>query len=308
MLEAKTDEGRTTELMEPRMSSFLLPLKHFYRKLNDRHTRMTELSRLCDGGDKSSIVLARSIRDTVKRRFHRSEKELFEKIENLRDELASSAGSISFTDYGAGEPSDHFSSDEMYRGRLITVSLESLCRHASKSYPWTHLLFKLIRELKPSVCLELGTCLGITGAYQAAALEINQSGKLLTLEGAELLAAVALDNFKRLSLSRATVRVGRFQDILGDVLRQEAPIDFVFIDGHHDGHATIRYFEEILPFLSEGAVLVFDDILWYETMKRAWQQIRGHRQVKTSIDLRVIGLCVITNVSKDKKYFNFRLN
>lgn len=306
MLEAKTDEERTTELMEPRMSSFLLPLKHFYRKLQYRHNRITELSRLFDGGDKSSIVLARSIRDTVKRRFHRSEKEWFEKIENLRDELASSAGSISFTDYGAGETSDHFSSDEMYRGRLITVSLERLCRN-SKSYPWTHLLFKLIRELKPSVCLELGTCLGITGAYQTAALEINQSGKLLTLEGAEPLAALALDNFKRLSLSRATVRVGRFQDILGDVLRQEAPIDFVFIDGHHDGLATIRYFEEILPFLSEGAVLVFDDILLYETMKRAWQQIRGHRQVKTSIDLRFIGLCVISNVSKDRKYFNFRL-
>ncbi len=132
--------------------------------------------------------------------------------------------------------------------------------------------------------MELGTCLGITAAYQAAALEINQSGKLVTLEGAEPLAELACDNFKRLRLSRATVRVGRFQDILGAILREQAPIDFAFIDGHHDGDATVGYFREILPFLSEGAILVFDDILWYETMKIAWQRIRAHRQVKTSVD------------------------
>ena len=62
--------------------------------------------------------------------------------------------------------------------------------------------------------------------------------------------------------------------------------------GHHDGDATVRYFEDILPFLSEGAILLCDDISWYEEMKRAWESIRIHKRVKTSLDLGVVGLCV----------------
>jgi len=290
------------------MSSSLLPLKQFYWKLNDRYTRKTELSRLFDCRDNSSVVLAKSIQAIVKRDFDGIERELFNKIESLRDELACSPDSISFMDYGAGQPNDHMSSDEMYNGKLVTVSLERLSRYNSKSYPWTHLIFKIIRELKPSVCLELGTCIGITAAYQAAALEINQSGNLISLEGAEPLAIIARNNFKRLGLRRVTVRIGRFQDTLGEVLKEQAPINFAFIDGHHNGQATVGYLEDVLPFLSDGAVLLFDDILWSEGMKKAWQQIRAHRLVKTSVDLGVVGLCVIKKTSGDKKDFNFRLN
>jgi len=169
-------------------------------------------------------------------------------------------------------------------------------------------LFKFIREFRPSVCLELGTCLGISASYHAAALELNNHGKIVTLEGSESLASLARENFERLGLKRVTVVVGRFQDTLEEVLRRQAPIDFVFIDGHHDEHATLAYFEKIFPFLSEDAVLVLDDISWSNGMKRAWKTIVSNKRINISVDLFNVGVCIIASSLKEKqRLMNLRI-
>jgi predicted O-methyltransferase YrrM len=283
---------------------FVKPLYHQYRT-NRRRAR--ELSRMSGSEDARVLALARAIRAVVKKHFDDQETAAFQRIENLRDELATSPNVISFVDYGAGEPDDQFTAEEMSRGRVITRSLAQLCRQTSKKYPWAHLLFKLVREFQPSVCLELGTCLGISAAYQAAAIELNRSGHLITLEGAEPLAALAHRNCATLGLHRVTIRTGRFQDLLGDVLREHAPIDFVFLDGHHDREATQSYVIRMLPFLAERAVLVIDDILWYEGMRQAWRNIIAHPQIRVSVDLGVMGLCVTSGQPGDKQAFDFSI-
>jgi predicted O-methyltransferase YrrM len=282
-------------------------LQRVYRRYASSSIRTRELSRMSrsTGG---AVLLSEAIRDVANRHFDPNELTYIEKIENLRDELASSQDSISFVDYGAGEPEERVARDEMYRGRLVTRSVEELCRRTSKKYPWAHLLFQIIRKLRPAVCLELGTCIGISAAYQAAALELNQSGKLLTLEGAEPLAALARRNFERLGFHRIVLRVGRFQDTLEDALREYAPVHFSFVDGHHDEQATLSYFDHMFPFLSEGAVLVFDDILWYEGMQKAWKTITADARVKIAIDLGAMGICVTTKVPGDKQAFGFRID
>jgi len=58
-----------------------------------------------------------------------------------------------------------------------------------------------------------------------------------------------------------------------DALRTAAPVDFIFIDGHHDEQATKDYVTMVLPFLASQAVAIFDDINWSEGMKRAWSSI-----------------------------------
>ena len=42
---------------------------------------------------------------------------------------------------------------------------------------------RLVRELRPHSCLELGTGVGVSAGYQAAAMELNGVGRLLTLDG-----------------------------------------------------------------------------------------------------------------------------
>jgi predicted O-methyltransferase YrrM len=282
-------------------------VKSLYHRYRVNRIRARQLSRMSSSGDTLVIVLAQAIRTVEEKLFNNEETAAFQRIEDLREELAASPDVISFIDYGAGEPGEQLSAGEMSRGRVVTRSVAQLCRQTSKKYPWAHLLFKLIRDLKPAVCLELGTCLGISAAYQAAALELNRSGHLITLEGDESLAALARRNFAKLGLHRVILRMGRFQDLLGEVLREHAPIDFAFLDGHHDGQATLDYFARMLPFLSERAVLVFDDILWYEGMNRAWQKILSQPQAKVSVDLGAMGLCVITGQPGDKQAFNFRI-
>lgn len=200
------------------------------------------------------------------------------RIESLRRELSVSSAEIPVADHRAAAP------------RRVA----EICRHASVPPKIALVLFKLIRAFRPSVCLEMGTCLGISAAYQGAALALNGNGRLVTLEGSDALVALARQNFARLGLDGVTVVAGRFQDALGDVARAHAPLDFAFVDGHHDEHATLAYFGQLVPFLAPTAVLVFDDISWSDGMRRAWRTITADARVGLSVDLAIVGLCVIS--------------
>jgi len=233
------------------------------------------------------------------------EKLWIDKIESLRNELNTSSTKVVIVDYGAGsQENSDLIVKEIYEGRVITRTIGEACRKSSIPQIWAFLLFKLIRELKPSVCLELGTSLGISTAYQAAALELNQHGRIVSMEGAKSLASVAKKNFEKIGLKeRVMVRVGRFQDILPDVLREQKHIDFAFIDGHHTENASLKYFNLIYPFLSEDGVLVLDDISWSEGMARAWGRLKIDKRIKVSIDLHKLGICIISGSQEKREGF-----
>jgi predicted O-methyltransferase YrrM len=154
------------------------------------------------------------------------------------------------------------------------------------------LLLLLGRELRPRQILELGSCLGLSGAYLAAATRLNGTGRLTTLEGAPALAARAEAHLDELGLAHSEVVAGLFRDTLQPVLDRVGPVDLAFVDGHHDEDATQAYFEQLLPHLAERSVVVFDDVAWSDGMVRAWEALRGHGAVRVSIDLDLIGICV----------------
>jgi predicted O-methyltransferase YrrM len=149
--------------------------------------------------------------------------------------------------------------------------------------------------------------LGISGAYQASAQKLNQKGDIVTLEGAESLASLARKNFHSLGLDNARVVTGRFQDTLDRVLIEYEPIDYAFIDGHHDEEATITYFQQILPHISEKSILIFDNISWSKGMRRAWKKIQEHEKVKISLDMRTWGICVLDEDIRKKISFQIPL-
>ena len=78
---------------------------------------------------------------------------------------------------------------------------------------------------------------------------------------------------------------GRFQDTLQGVLQERAPVDYAFIDGHHDEHATLRYFDQIHPHLAETALVIFDDVAWSAGMRRAWDALQADERIRTVLDL-----------------------
>ena len=162
----------------------------------------------------------------------------------------------------------------------------------------TLLLFHLVRALQPNLCLELGTSLGVSAAYQAAALSLNGHGRLVTLERYSGLAAFADEYLRSLGLSPdcVTVRCGFFSDVLETVLveaRAAGGIGLAFVDGHHDGAATVRYFGQLLTALAHPAVIVFDDIRWSLAMRRAWLQIASDPRAMRAIDLWTMGIVIV---------------
>lgn len=163
---------------------------------------------------------------------------------------------------------------------------------AAKRPIWCRLLYELASSLKPKAALELGTCVGISGAYILAGM--NGSGTLHTLEGAVEFSQVAEDTMRQLGVAdNARFVRGLFDDTLPPLLAQELRWDFVFIDGHHDGDATLRYFEKIRPHLADTGVVLFDDVRWSPDMTRAWENIMAAKGIPLCIDLGEVGLCAI---------------
>lgn len=233
-----------------------------------------------------------SIRKTLNGMLTPQEEKWVARIEAVRRAMAINHEKLEYLDFGAGKSNSNRSREEMERGVPCTATVAGICT-ACKSSRDAVLLFRLVREVKPTFCLELGTCLGISAAYQAAALRLSGEGTLVTIEGAGAIAKIAKANLASLGLDNATVVVGRFQDELVPILKKQGLWDYAFIDGHHDGNATVEYFRVLQHFAKEDAVLVFDDIRWSGGMQTAWQVVLQDTKVKVALDLGGIGVCVL---------------
>jgi hypothetical protein len=228
-----------------------------------RRKALRAIRGLHESGTPQVVPLARALEKSVSDTQTKAEQDWFDSIEKVRDRLLLSEERVQLVDYGAGPK------DDLASGTHVIRAISEVCRTASKPRRWASVLFHVIRETHPKTSVELGTCLGISGAYQAAALRLNGAGRFITLEGAEGFAKIAASNFREFGFSDVRVVVGRFADTLPNVLRAHAPIDYAFIDGHHEESATLAYFEQFVPFLSPSALLVFDDFDRSDEMKRA---------------------------------------
>jgi predicted O-methyltransferase YrrM len=106
------------------------------------------------------------------------------------------------------------------------------------------------------------------------------------------LAEISRGHLASLQLA-AEVHRGRFAEVLPELLERAAPIDYVFIDGHHDGPATVGYFAQIHPSLRPGALVVFDDIAWSSGMAEAWATIQADPRVRVAVGLGTMGVCIV---------------
>jgi predicted O-methyltransferase YrrM len=139
--------------------------------------------------------------------------------------------------------------------------------------------------------LEMGACVGISGAYLAS---IRTRPHLFTLEGSQSLAQVARESLATIS-DEAEVVVGPFEETLTMALDRLAAnhqtLDVAFVDGHHEQAATLDYVARISAHLSPTALIILDDIYLYEGMWRAWQTLSSAGNV-IAINVGRFGLLV----------------
>ncbi len=258
--------------------------------------------------DPLSQSFANAVEQFLNQRTSPQEEAYIERIESLRKKLSDSNEQISVVDYGGVPAEGAAPLAAAARGITFQRTVGQTCKAGSMPAMWGLLLFKLIREFKAVSGLELGTSLGISAAYQTSAMEINGSGKFVTLEGSPALADLARANLQTLGLQRATVITGPFQDTLAGALKESAPIDYAFIDGHHLEQATLKYFDQLFPFLADNSVVVFDDVSWSPGMRRAWKKILADPRVQISADFSKLGICVMASSERRKQSFQCRLS
>lgn len=214
-------------------------------------------------------------------------------IEAVRRQLLQDTRLLQIEDFGAGS--------RVAKTKSRTVS--QLARAALKSKKYAQLLYRLVRHYQPQTILELGTSLGITTSYLAAA---NPSATILTIEGSKAVADVAGENFSTLGCRNIEQQVGNFDDLLPAAIRQLSTIDLAYIDGNHRYGPTINYFTQLLPSLHNNSILVFDDIHWSEEMEKAWEEIRRHPSVQCTVDVFFLGFVFFRKEFKVAQHFSVR--
>lgn len=169
-------------------------------------------------------------------------------------------------------------------------TVAEVCARTSKEPAFCLFLFELVRRVAPSSVVEMGTSVGVSGSYIAAALRESPGGALVTLDALADGLHLACRDLEALGLGPVRGVVGTFDETLRPTLADIGEVDFLFIDGHHQEQPTLDYFATALEFLSPQATVVFDDIRWSEGMRRAWSEVSRHPRVDFAVDLGLMGI------------------
>ncbi|MGB3529681.1 MAG: class I SAM-dependent methyltransferase [Saprospiraceae bacterium] len=211
---------------------------------------------------------------------------VFESIELLRNRLIQRTDFFKRTDFGSGSQLQNLNEDRVKVGPWVK---------SSSQHPYYgRLLFRLVSYLQPHHILELGTAADISGAYLASGLI---DGNLTTMEGDPFVYQLSKNSFDQLGLSNIRSLQGTFGSLLSEaILRPMCPLDMIYIDGHHDGHAVEEYIHRVQPYLDPSRhTIILDDIRWSDSMKETWLILSRSGRWNISLDLYRMGLLIRTD-------------
>jgi predicted O-methyltransferase YrrM len=207
-----------------------------------------------------------------------------------REALNSDNETITVTDFGAG--SRVFSSNSR--------KVSAIAKHAGIGKKRQHLLYKLVRYLKPATILELGTSLGLSTMAMALG---NPEAVVKTLEGCSNTAHKASSYFNAFKIHNVELKVSNFDAYLAE---NEVSCDLIYMDGNHNGEKTLEYFDILKKQANNNTLIILDDIYWSPEMTAAWKKIISDEQVSVSIDTFQWGL-VFFRKEQHKQHFKIRL-
>jgi len=122
------------------------------------------------------------------------------------------------------------------------------------------LLFALIFGLRPARYLEIGTFKGGSALVVAGAMDASGSnGRIVCVDPKP---QIDPEHWKCLA-HRTTLIIGRSPGVLPRAMAAAGgPFDFVLIDGDHSRVGVLRDANGALPFVADGAYLLFHDSLF----------------------------------------------
>lgn len=133
-------------------------------------------------------------------------------------------------------------------------------------------LWALVKILRPSKVLELGTGIGTSAFFMMCALPAES--RLITVE-------IQPTPPRHLRFWDADFRLTK---VVGDDLDREAygaidlsGVDFIFVDSDHRRQHVERQWEAYRPLLAPGAVAAFDDIHLHSGLTQFWEALQGEK-------------------------------
>ncbi|GAB5414309.1 MAG: hypothetical protein Cons2KO_19120 [Congregibacter sp.] len=126
-------------------------------------------------------------------------------------------------------------------------------------------LFHAARFFRPARCVEIGTAYGMSAMFLMQALSrFSRDGRLWTIEAADTQFRISSELLKKRHGDQITCLHGMSDACLPQVTDTTGAIDFYFHDGGHNYDNIVRNFEQVKPVLSSGALVIIDDIRWWD--------------------------------------------
>jgi predicted O-methyltransferase YrrM len=182
-------------------------------------------------------------------------------------------------------------------------TIRQITKTAAKPKKYGQLFYRLVRHYQPQTIVELGTSLGLSMAYMAAAAP---HAHIITIEGSGSILQHARQNFETLDMGFIKSVHGSFDLVLPQVLASISTVDIAYVDGNHRLQPTLHYFEQLLRKKKEASIFIFDDIHWSAEMEEAWHTIKQHPDVRYTIDLFFLGFVFFRPEFKTKQHFAIR--
>ena len=210
-------------------------------------------------------------------------------LNSLSERLLKDVRTIVVEDFGAG-------SKKLSNQRKVS----SIFKTSSSEGKYGKMLYQLTKHFKPENMLEFGTSLGIGSILMHQGYP---NGNLTTIEACPNVWKIANENFNSLDIN-----VKNINSTFNDFLKQDnhTNYDLIFVDGHHDGEALLKYMEDLKKLSSNDTIFIIDDIRWSDSMFEAWNELKSNPDYHVSIDFFRMGL-LSPRPQQEKEHFTIRL-
>lgn len=211
-------------------------------------------------------------------------------LDRMRNRLLQDLSTIEVKDLGAG-------SKKLGAKRVVA----DIVKTSGSPEKFNRLLLRTSWFLQPNHVLELGTSLGMG----TAALALGKSeSRVTSVEGDPSTYRKAVAALKEAGIKNTELINSSFDDALEHL--DERQWDLVFVDGHHEEAATIRYAERLLGKMNPNSVIILDDIHWSSGMQNAWEHLKKDERVTYSIDLYRMGILGLREGMETQQHFTLR--
>ncbi len=218
-------------------------------------------------------------------------------LKNYRNSLLKNKNYIEVIDFGAGS--------KIFKSNNRQIS--KIAKTAGISSKRAELLFRITNYFKPESILEIGTSLGLaTSALALGSQNFGTKVKIKTLEGCPNTMNQCQLQLKKFNFNTIDCVNAKFSSYLENLKPETLNPKLIYFDGNHSKKATLDYFEQLLPTITNESVWIFDDIHWSAEMEEAWEIIKACPKVIVSIDTFQWGI-VFFRIEQEKEHFAIRV-